>query len=128
MFENFADLATAPCLCCTIGDLKHFSVSTVVFHVQYLNKMDLEHCCLFCIVAFPITLGVDSLWTVEIKSKADFSPFQSATLPAFFCKFEARLVPLLFSYFIWGAEQCTLYVQVFWKFEVWLLAFCVQLF
>ena len=67
---------------------------------------------------------------LEIKSKADSSPFKSDTLPAFFCKFEARLVPLLFSYFIWGAEQWTLFVQVFWKFDVWLLTFwlCVQLF
>ena len=63
---------------------------------------------------------------LEIKSKADSSPFKSDTLPAFFCKFEGRLVPLLFSYFIWGAEQWALFV--FWKFEVWLLAFRVQLF
>ena len=42
---------------------------------------------------------------LEIKSKADSSPFKSDTLTALFCKFEVRLVPLLFSYFIWGAEQ-----------------------
>ena len=42
--------------------------------------MDLEHGCLFRIVAFLITLEVDSLWTLEIKSKADSSPFQPDTL------------------------------------------------
>ena len=130
MFENFDDLATAPCLCCTIGDLEHFSVSTVVFHIQYiqyLNQMDLEHGCLFRIVAFLITLEVDSLWIWKLKAR--LTPLllsQTLSLHSFV---NLKQGWFLFSSVISsGGLSSEHYVQVFWKFEVWLLAFRVQLF
>ena len=80
VFENFAERATAPCLCCTIGDLEHYSVSAVVT-IYIISKQDgfgtwlpLSYRC------FPDYVGFGQSMDLEIKSKADSSPFQSDTL------------------------------------------------